>query len=205
MTHRGWRIRTIVTRGCGYTRIHHGPTLLLLGGVISGVADVHSVIGWKSRIWHALRWLAAIVVRGHSLTEARVTSTRGLIGAHGALLRYHRSTVIVVRVRVLGRNYAAIANVRHVRISEVRRHVAPEKRVNDSKRHKNFANIIYTLKEHLSLKVTALHCTALSRLSGGGHSLTAGAEMPFGATPQTSESATEIHHNRLSSLFALGV
>lgn len=117
VAHAGRRVRPVP--------VHHA----VLAAVVGRVPYVHSVEGRKARIRHALRRLAgggwsSVVRRRYTLPQP----DHGRVARVGVddpvtLGQHRRAVVLVLLVRMLGRNDAAVAEVVYVRITEIRTHV----------------------------------------------------------------------------------
>lgn len=124
------RVRSVTPTTCRTVTIRHDPAVaLLLGPVVGRVPNIHAVVGWKSGVRHALRRLprgggSSIVVRRDTLSEAYdgvvAAGARTRVGGNGATLaaplRHHRGPIVVVLVRVLRGDHAAVTQVRDVRV-----------------------------------------------------------------------------------------
>lgn len=88
-----------------------------LTAVVGRIPDIHPVEGWKSGVWHTLRWLtggrrASIMWRRYTLPKTdhrRVARVR--VNDPVTLSQHRGAVVLVLLVRMFGRNDAAVTHI----------------------------------------------------------------------------------------------
>lgn len=100
--------------------------MILLLLIVSCISDVHSVVRWKPRVWHTLLSSGCtVVVTRYALPEhtrvARIGALLRLL-LHALTLLWHLYRSPIVLLVLMGMFNPAIAQVRDIRIREIRTH-----------------------------------------------------------------------------------
>lgn len=117
--HITWTIRSVYP-----VSVH----LLLLCPVVGRVSNIHPVVGWESRVWHALRrlsarWRSTVMMRRDPLPQSddiRISSAGIWVLNSSSALRYlHSCSIVLMLVWMLCRYHSSIPKIWHVGVGEV--------------------------------------------------------------------------------------